>query len=128
MAIDWALEYMKLRALWRRSPVLYANQRLGLNPTWQQAQLLNAIAKPEARVSVRSGHSTGKSAAMATAIWWKLECFDYSKVPCTAPSAVQLRDILWAEVAKWYRASVAAAQAANAPGLLAPESVRGYAG
>ena len=105
MAIDWALEYMKLRALWRRSPVLYAKQRLGLNPTWQQAQLLDAIAKPEARVSVRSGHSTGKSAAMAAAIWWKLECFDYSKVPCTAPSAVQLRDILWAEVAKWYRAS-----------------------
>ena len=64
---------------------------------------------------MRSGHSTGKSAAMAAAIWWKLECFDYSKVPCTAPSAVQLRDILWAEVAKWYRASVAAAQAAGMP-------------
>ena len=89
VAIDWALEYMKLRALWRRSPVLYANQRLGLNLTWQQAQLLNAIAKPEARVSVRSGHSTGKSAAMATAIWWKLECFDgseflYGPICCAA--------------------------------------------
>ena len=115
VAIDWAIEYAKLRALWRRSPVLYAKQRLGLNPTWQQAQLLRAIAEPEARVSVRSGHSTGKSAAMAAAIWWKLECFDYSKVPCTAPSAVQLRDILWAEIAKWYRASVAAAQAAGMP-------------
>ena len=56
--VDWAIEYAKLRALWRRSPVLYAKQRLGLNPTWQQAQLLKAIAEPEARVSVRSGHST----------------------------------------------------------------------
>ena len=71
VAIDWAIEYAKLRALWRLSPVLYAKQRLGLNPTWQQAQLLKAIAVPEARVSVRSGHSTGKSAAMAAAIWWK---------------------------------------------------------
>lgn len=50
VAIDWAIEYAKLRALWRRSPVLYAKQRLGLNPTWQQAQLLKAIAEPEARV------------------------------------------------------------------------------
>src|SRR5208337_2389861 len=115
MLINWAAEYAQLRSLWRRHPVLYAKQRLGLFPTRQQQELLEAIAKPEARVSVRSGHSTGKSTAMAAAIWWKLECFDYSKVPCTAPSAVQLRDILWAEVAKWYRASVAAAQAAGMP-------------
>jgi len=66
-------------------------------------QTLRGIAEPEARVSVRSGHSTGKSAAMAAAIWWKLECFDYSKVACTAPSSMQLRDILWSELAKWLR-------------------------
>ena len=41
------------------------------------------VAEPEARVSVRSGHSTSKSAAMAAAIWWKLVCSDYSKVAST---------------------------------------------
>lgn len=101
----WRESYRELRAAWRHSPILYAKQRLGLNPTWQQADLLNAIREPGAKVTARSGHGTGKSAGMAVAIWWKLECFDFSKVPCTAPSAVQLRDILWAEIAKWYRHS-----------------------
>jgi hypothetical protein len=113
--IDWHREYIQLRALWREHPVLYAKQRLGLKPTQQQAQLLRAIAQPEARVSVRSGHGVGKSTAMAAAIWWKLECFDFAKVPCTAPSASQLRDILWAELAKWYRNSIAVSQADGMP-------------
>jgi hypothetical protein len=113
--INWPAEYAQLRALWRKHPELYAKQRLGLTPTWQQRNLLKAIASPEARITVRSGHGTGKSTAMAAAIWWKLECFDYSKVPCTAPSAGQLRDILWAELAKWFRSSIAASQAAGMP-------------
>ena len=54
--IDWHREYAQLRALWRKHPELYAKQRLGLNPTWQQRNLLKAIAASEARVSVRSGH------------------------------------------------------------------------
>ncbi len=87
--MDWVDEYKNLRAEWRRSPILYAKQRLGLNPAWHQQQLLSAITEPGAKVSARSGHGTGKSAGMAVAIWWKLECFDYSKAPCTAPSAVQ---------------------------------------
>lgn len=101
----WRQSYRKLRGVWRNDPVLYAKQRLGLNATLHQKKLLNAIKEPGAKVTARSGHGTGKSAGMAVAIWWKLECFSYSKVPCTAPSAVQLRDILWAEVAKWYRHS-----------------------
>ncbi len=83
MGIDWAKLYPELRAAWRKCPVTYAKLRLGLNPTRQQADLLRAIAEPNARVSVRSGHSTGKSTGMAVAILWKLECFDFSKVPCT---------------------------------------------
>jgi len=113
--INWHAEYAQLRALWRNHPELYARQRLGLNPTWQQRNLLKAIAEPEARVSVRSGHGTGKSTAMACAIWWKLECFDFAKVPCTAPSAGQLRDILWSELAKWFRESIVTSKAAGIP-------------
>jgi len=115
MLINWHAEYAQLRGLWREHPVLYAKQRLGLNPTWQQRDLLRAIAEPGARVTVRSGHSTGKSTAMAAAIWWKLECFDFAKIPCTAPSAGQLRDILWAELAKWFRESIVTSKAAGMP-------------
>jgi hypothetical protein len=42
---------------------------------------------------------------VAAAIWWMLECFDYPKVPCTAPTASQLRDVLWSELSKWARRS-----------------------
>ena len=115
MLINWHAEYAQLRGLWREHPVLYAKQRLGLNPTHQQRDLLRAIAEPGARVTVRSGHSTGKSTAMAAAIWWKLECFDFAKIPCTAPSAGQLRDILWAELAKWFRESIVTSKAAGMP-------------
>ena len=34
---------------------------------------------------------------------WHLETHAYSKVPCTAPTAQQLRDILWGELSKWRR-------------------------
>jgi phage terminase large subunit len=116
VAVDWQAIYQELREGWRESPVDYARFRLGLNPTHQQIDLLEAIKEPGAKVTARSGHGTGKSAGMATAIWWKLECFDFSKIPCTAPSAIQLRDILWAEIAKWYRRSLAQAQAMGLPG------------
>jgi hypothetical protein len=111
----WEQVYRELREEWREKPVAYAKHRLGLVATHQQRDLLNAIKEPGAKVTARSGHGTGKSAALATAIWWKLECFDYSKVPCTAPSAVQLRDILWAEIAKWYRHSLDMSRAWGMP-------------
>ncbi len=106
-----------MRDEWREKPISYARRRLGLHPTWQQRDLLLAIKEPGAKVSARSGHGTGKSAGLAGAIWWKLECFDFSKVPCTAPSAVQLRDILWAEIAKWYRHSLEIARKSGLPPL-----------
>lgn len=96
-------DYQKLRGIWRKDPVLYARQRLGLNPTKQQQRLLEAIAPPGAKVSVRAGHGVGKSGSISSAIWWHLECFDYCRVPCTAPTASQLYNVLWAELAKWQR-------------------------
>ncbi len=113
----WERLYQEMRDEWREKPISYARRRLGLNPTWQQRDLLLAIKEPGAKVSARSGHGTGKSAGLACAIWWKLECFDFSKVPCTAPSAVQLRDILWAEIAKWYRHSLEIARESGLPPL-----------
>ena len=55
--IDWHREYAQLRALWRKHPELYARQRLGLNPTWQQRNLLRAVAEPEARQNARSNEA-----------------------------------------------------------------------
>jgi hypothetical protein len=97
--------YLELRALWRKDPVLYVRQRFGVEPTSQQVQILEAIAPPGAKVSVRSGHGIGKSSSAAWVVFWHLETHDYSKIPCTAPSSHQLRDILWGELSKWRRAA-----------------------
>src|SRR5262249_42901793 len=64
---------------------------------------LAAIAPPGAKVTVRSGHGVGKSSCAAWVLSWFLETHDYAKVPCTAPSSSQLRDILWGELGKWRR-------------------------
>lgn len=55
------------------------------------------------RVSVRSGHGVGKSALDAWSVFWYMTTHYPCKVPCTAPTSHQLKDILWAEFAKWHR-------------------------
>jgi len=95
--------YVALRARWRDDPERYARERLGQRPTWQQSKIYQAIAPPGAKVSVRSGHGIGKSGATAGSLLWFLETRDYPKIPCTAPTASQLRDVLWAEIGKWIR-------------------------
>ncbi len=96
-------DYQRLRDVWRRYPVIYARQRLGLNPTRQQREMMEAIAPPGAHVTVRSGHGIGKTSALSALIWWHLECFDFCRIPCTAPTASQLFLVLWAELSKWVR-------------------------
>ena len=101
-----ALEaYRLVRARWRDDPARYARERLGLQPTWQQEAILRAIMPDGAKVTVRSGHGIGKSSALASVLWWFLETVDFARIPCTGPSAHQLRDVLWSEVAKWRRAA-----------------------
>ena len=97
------LQYIALRKLWKQSPLVYVRQRFGIEPTWQQALILQALLPVGAKVSVRSGHGIGKSSSAAWAISWFLETHDFAKVPCTAPSSHQLRDILWGELSKWRR-------------------------
>ena len=99
-AID---DYQELRGIWRKDPVLYARMRIGINPTKQQQQMLEAIAPTGSKVSIRAGHGVGKTTGAAIAIWWHLECFDYCRIPCTAPTASQLYNVLWAEIGKTCR-------------------------
>ncbi len=97
--------YQARREIWKTDAALYARERLGFNPTWQQQSILNSISKPNARVSCRSGHGVGKTGATAASVLWFIETRDYPKIPCTAPTSTQLRDVLWSELAKWIRNS-----------------------
>lgn len=95
----------ELRALmlaFQKDAGLFVRKVLGVTPTKQQQALLDAVSKPGARVSVKSGHGTGKTTALAWCVLWHVSCFPDSKTPCTAPTGHQLNDLLWAEVGKWH--------------------------
>jgi phage terminase large subunit len=89
---------------WRKGgPAQFAVDVFGATPTDQQWEASRAIVERR-RVSIRSGHGTGKSAFMAWCVLWFMSCYYPCKVPATAPTSHQLEDILWAEIAKWHAA------------------------
>ena len=65
---------------------------------------LNEIEKAYAAkigLSIMSGQGPGKDTFTSWLIWKFLACFSYPKVICTAPTAHQLRSVLWSELVKW---------------------------
>ena len=83
-------------------PWEFVKQILCAEPTDQQFEALAAVAQPGGKVSIRSGHGTGKSAFLSWLILWFLSSFTECKIPCTAPTSHQLEDILWSELARWH--------------------------
>lgn len=96
-------EIQKAVLRWRDGgPALFAKEVLRVEPTEQQWEASRALASRR-RVSIRSGHGTGKSTFMSWTVPWFLSCYFPAKIPATAPTSHQLEDILWAELAKWHR-------------------------
>lgn len=92
---------------WKNSPLQFVNECIRVIPTTQQIQFLQSVAR-EKRISIRSGHGTGKDAAVSWVILWFMTTRPYAKVACTAPTNRQLRDILVSELSKWLRQSTVA--------------------
>lgn len=109
---------------WSRDAELFVRQALKVKLiTGQQRELLQAITKlvwakikladhkqltdeenqlaHKIGISVMSGKGNGKDACTAWVILWFLCCFPRALIPCTAPTAHQLRDVLWREINKW---------------------------
>lgn len=87
---------------WRKDPVKFVKEVWKVQPTEQQISFLRAIAKKGAKVSVKSGHGTGKTTCFAWIIHWFLICYDRAKIPVTAPTSSQLQDALWEEIKLWW--------------------------
>jgi phage terminase large subunit len=66
-----------------------------------QVEILEAVAHGK-DTTVRSGHGVGKTTTDALAVYHYLLTHPFSKVPTTAPTFRQVKDILWAEIAKWF--------------------------
>ena len=98
-------------ARWRaEGPARFAVEALGVPSKWNgsegvldwQWEASKALVDHD-RIAIRSGHGVGKSAFEAWTILWFQSCHFPAKLPVTAPTGHQLRDILWAELAKWWR-------------------------
>jgi hypothetical protein len=82
-------------------PGLFVREILGAVPEAYQDDLLRAVGGGERKVSVRSGHGTGKSTSLSWSMLWFL-LFRYPcKVVVTAPTSAQLYDALFAELKRW---------------------------
>lgn len=89
--------------VYQTDPGLFVREILYATPTKQQEEIFASVKPRGSRTSCSSGHGVGKSTTQAWMILWFVSCFDDCKVPCTAPSSHQLKDVLWAEVAKWHQ-------------------------
>lgn len=86
---------------WGRYPLGYAIECCGIVPTYQQAQVLNALAKHHF-VAVRSGHGIGKSKLIGIVTNWYLDTQKRPgrscRIPITGAAYDQLKDIVLPEI------------------------------
>lgn len=80
-------------------PVRFCIEVVGITPTWQQVELLEAVALPGARVSVSSGHGTGKTNMFGLIGLWHLCVYAKSNCIITAPRLATVHDGVWKEFA-----------------------------
>lgn len=91
--------FLQLARRYGNDPVAFAKEVIGVEPDPWQEEFLRVVADPKhRRVSVRSGHGTGKSTAVAMASLWHLLWRVPGKVVMTAPTSAQLFDALFSEV------------------------------
>ena len=83
-------------------PILFVETMLGAKPQKWQRKVLEDLLIHD-KISIKSGHGTGKSALLS----WLIIYWLSTKIPCkvavTANTARQLNDVLMAECNKWHR-------------------------
>ena len=85
---------------WLRHPDTFVTDAFGIKPDPWQVEALEALFG-HGRVAIRACHGPGKTALAAWAILLFLLSHFPARIPCTAPTASQLRDVLWSELGKW---------------------------
>ena len=84
-------------------PVKFVEKVLKVKPDPWQAELLEQVAKGTRKISVRSGHGTGKSTVASWTILWYFLTKHPCKIVLTAPTSSQLFDALFSEVKSWIK-------------------------
>jgi hypothetical protein len=89
---------------WAASPAVWAQERLGLTPWSKQREIMESV-RDRRKTAVRSCHSIGKSFVAAMIVCWWLD----SSLPgdafvvTTAPTAAQVRAILWRYIRRMHK-------------------------
>ena len=104
MSVNLNKDIIEKLKKWKNSPLRFVTDCIDVTPSTQQIEGLKKVARTK-RLTIRSGHGTGKDAFAAWMILWFMATRPYAKVACTAPTARQLNDVLWSEIAKWFRKS-----------------------
>lgn len=90
---------------WRPGTERPAKSPIG--PEYWQGEFLKDVGRAKfegrRRFSVRAGHGVGKSSVETWLILWFVLFHRNLKVPVTANSQDQLRDVVWAELSRWWR-------------------------
>jgi hypothetical protein len=81
-----------------KDPVGYCNEVLGIQLWGKQEEMLLALIRPPFKVLGKASHSVGKSFVAAAAVSWWFDTRNPGVVLTTAPTARQVRDILWKEI------------------------------
>lgn len=92
-----------LLAAYRRDPVLYCEQVLGVRTLTSQQKRIAQLVAAHRRVFVRSAHSVGKTFLAAALTLWHYDCFPRGITLTTAPTRPQVIDLLWRELRRLRR-------------------------
>jgi hypothetical protein len=84
-------------ARYQADPVLFCREVLRFEPWSKQREILESV-RDHTRTAVRSCHGAGKTATAARAALWFLAVHHGAKVVTTAPTFLQVRDLLWREI------------------------------
>ena len=84
---------------WREDPRLFARECLQLQPDAWQDEVL-AAAPHHQRMALKASKGPGKSFVLAILAWWFFLTRPHPKVVATSITGDNLRDGLWAELAK----------------------------
>lgn len=82
---------------YKHDPVGFVRDVLGEDPWDKQRQILEALSR-EPAVTVRSCHGAGKTVTASWAVLWFTQTRPGSVAITTAPTARQVRDLLWRRV------------------------------
>lgn len=87
-------------AFWREHPDVFVREVFGVTPDPWQDEVLKAFPTNQ-RIAMKASKGPGKSATLAWLAWNFLLTRPDAKIAATSISGDNLRDGLWAEMAKW---------------------------